>query len=336
MRIRRTSSHTPATIAVLSLVALAALSACGSNSDDAASSTSSGQSGGSAGLDGGAPEPVREDAPADGVDTGDRAASIPDAGAYQGPGSGSKGSTGSAVLPSESLIKTGSVSLQSDDIGHVLTQVYGIVGGVGGDISKEDTTTDDKGKAVRSTLVLRVPVDEFDSTLNDLSQLGTLVNRVRNSKDVTTEVADIDSRVKSAQRSINTLRQLFDRATRLTDIIRLESELSQREADLESLEAQQRSLNDKTTMSTITMTLELPLVTPKPKPKPDDDEAGGFVSGIQQGWDALRATTLAVGHLVGVVLPLGCVVLVLGALGYWLVRRFSPPSPAPPQDPASV
>ena len=207
---------------------------------------------------------VREDA------SGDLAASIPEAGAYQG----SPGRNAGQVLPSESLIKTGSVSLQSDDIGHVLTQVYGIVGGVGGDISQEDTTTDDKGRAVRSTLVVRVPVDEFDSTLNDLSQLGTLVNRVRNSKDVTTEVADIDSRVRSAQRSINTLRQLFDRATRLSDIIRLESELAQREADLESLEAQQRSLDDKTTMSTITMTLELPPVAPK-KPAPDDDDEGG-------------------------------------------------------------
>ena len=164
------------------------------------------------------------------------------------------------VLEDEAIIKTGAVSLTSDDIGHVLVQVYGIVGGVGGDISKEDTTTDEKGRAVRSALALRVPVEDFDATMLRLSKLGTLVNRVSNAKDVTTEVADIDSRVRSAQRSITTLRRLFDRATALGDIIRLESELAQREADLESLEAQQRALADQTSMSTITMTVELPVV----------------------------------------------------------------------------
>jgi len=68
----------------------------------------------------------------------------------------------------------------------------------------------------------------------------------------------------------------------------------------------------------------------------DDDKAGGFVSGIEQGWDALKSTTLAVGHLVGVVLPLGTVVLLVGALGYWIVRRFTPHQSTPPQDSATV
>jgi hypothetical protein len=120
---------------------------------------------------------------------------------------------------------------------------------------------------------------------------------------------------------------LFGRATKLGDIIRLESELSQREADLESLQAQERVLHDKTTMSTITMTVELPRTQPSPPPT-THPKAGGFVSGIHQGWHALTRTTLAVGHGLGVVLPLGTVVLLLVALGLWFVRRFVP-GPAP-------
>jgi hypothetical protein len=188
-------------------------------------------------------------------------------------------------------------------------------------------------------MVLRVPVEDFDTTLLQLSKLGTLVNRVSSAKDVTTEVADINSRVRSAQRSVITLRQLFDRAHQLSDIIRLESELSQREADLESLEAQQRSLNDLTTMSTITMTMELPPVAPKPKPVPHHhDKAGGFLSGIHQGWDALMETVRAVGLGLGVVLPLGTLAVLLAALVYWLVRRFTPQSAptARPDEPAEA
>jgi hypothetical protein len=227
------------------------------------------------------------------------------------------------LITGQSVIKTGSVALRSNQIGHVLVQVYGIVGGVGGDVSSENTSTDAEGRAVRSLMTLQVPVEDFDTTLNDLSRLGRLVDRARSAKDVTTEVADISSRVTSAQRSIATLRRLFDRARRLGDVIRLESELSQREANLESLQAQQRALHDRTTMSTITMTIER-LPASVTKTKVASHRAGGFVSGVRQGWHALSRTTIAVGHGLGVVLPLGTVVLLLAGLGLWFVRRFAP------------
>lgn len=312
---------------VLSVSALVSLSACSQGSNDSAS-TSEGadntfNSGGSAGSGsdverGGEPNlgGALRDSPSD-------AQSLTQPGTAQAAGPGA--SKQAELIVGESLIKTGAVVLQSDDIGEILTRVYSLVGAAGGDIAKEDTTTDDKGEASRSTLVLRVPVDEFDTSLDQLADLGSLVSKVRNSKDVTAAVADIDSRVSTAERSIQTLRSLFSRATALGDIIRLESELSQREADLESLQSQQRALADKTTMSTITVSVELPPDPVKPKPKHDqDDTAGGFVAGIHQGWDALRSTTVAVGHGLGVVLPIGTVLLLLAGAAFWLVRRWTP------------
>jgi hypothetical protein len=308
MRNRGISSRTLTSVTVLTLIGVVGLSACGSNQH---ASPSSGTAYSGSGTDSLAAPSQADRAPA----------------AHQMTVSGGKSqaitSQPADLLNGEALIKTGSIALRSDQIGQVLVRVYGIVGGVGGQVAREDTATNEKGKVVRSTLVLQVPVADFDATLNDLSRLGTLVNRVRSAKDVTTAVADIDSRVRSARRSIDTLRRLFGRASKLGDIIRLESELSQREANLESLEAQQRTLNDKTTMSTITMSVELPPAGVTPKPT-THHVAGGFVSGIRQGWHALTRTTLAVGHGLGVVLPLGTVALLLAALGLWFVRRFAP------------
>ncbi len=337
MGIRGTTSRTLTAVAVLSVIGLLGLSACGGGTDSVSTSDSAGRAGseGQAGSAGDAPSVGTAGSQRDAGSNADSAAALPSPQSIN-PDSALNGQKPPELLTGTAMIKTGAVALRSADIGHVITQVYGIVGGVGGDISREDTTTDDKGKAVRSTLALRVPVEEFDATLNNLSQLGTLTNRVSSSKDVTTAVADIDSRVRSAQRSINTLRQLFDRANKLSDIIRLESELSQREANLESLQAQQRALSDKTTMSTITMTLEPAIVAPKPKPKPRDDKAGGFVDGIQQGWDALKATTIAVGHGVGVVLPLGTLALLVAAFAYWFVRRVAPRHPSTRAETAEV
>jgi hypothetical protein len=314
MRNRGVTSRTLTSVTVLTLIAVVGLSACGSGQQAA----SVGATANGASEAGGGTDSRAVPAPADnGQALSARAPTV----------NGARSQTGVLqpvdLLNGEALIKTGAVALRSDHIGQVLVRVYGIVGGIGGDVAREDTSTNEKGTVVRSTLVLKVPVADFDSTLNDLSRLGTLVNRVRSAKDVTTAVADISSRVRSAQRSIDTLRRLFSRASKFGDIIRLESELSQRESALESLEAQQRTLNDQTTMSTITLSVELPPAGVKTTPPPDH-AAGGFVSGVRQGWHALTRTTLAVGHGLGVVLPLGTVVLLLVALALWFVRRFAP------------
>ncbi len=315
MRNRGVSSRTLTSVAVLSLIGVLGLSACGGSQPGSAAAGSDTAHTGSAAV----PAPADAGRAADGRSV-----------ASLGNTAQGGGSQQADLLSGESVIKTGSVALRSDQIGHLLVRVYGIVGGIGGDVAREDTATDEKGNVVRSTLVLQVPVADFDTTLNDLSRLGTLVDRIRSSKDVTTAVADIHSRVQSAQRSITTLRRLFGRASKLGDIIRLESELSQREADLESLQAQQRVLSDKTTMSTITMTVELP--RSHPTPTTDRAKTGGFVSGIHEGWHALKRTTLAVGHGLGVVLPLGTVALLLVGLSLWFLRRFAP-RPAPAVEP---
>jgi hypothetical protein len=311
---RGLSSRTLTSVTVLTLIGVVGLSACGSNPHVASGGNAAHSVAGSQAAQ--AAPPLAASGQADRASTG-----------FTATGTDAKAQAGIAqpadLLTGEALIKTGSIALRSDHIAQVLDRVYGIVGGVGGDVAREDTATNEKGEVVRTTLVLSVPVERFDGTLNDLSRLGTLVDRVRNSRDVTTAVADVTSRVRSAQRSISTLRRLFGRASKLGDIIRLESELSQREANLESLEAQQRALNDRTTMSTITMTVDLPRASVQPT-SPAHHATGGFVSGIRQGWHALTRTMLAVGHGLGVVLPLGTVVLLLAGLGLWFVRRFAP------------
>jgi hypothetical protein len=148
-------------------------------------------------------------------------------------------------------------------------------------------------------------------------------------EDVTAKLADVNSRVESAKASIAQLRRLFDRATALGQVIRLERELSQREADLESLQAQQRSLTAQTTMSTILVAITLPPTVSTPPPT--DDHQAGFVSGIKKGWDALVTFVVATSHALGLVLPLGALTLALGLALWLLIRRLTPRGTGSPQ-----
>jgi hypothetical protein len=132
---------------------------------------------------------------------------------------------------------------------------------------------------------------------------------------VTTEVIDIGVRVRAQEKSIERIELLLGRAQSLRNIIAIESQLARRQADLDSLKAQQAYLADQTSLSTITVFLEK-----SEKATPAEVDEAGFVAGLERGWAALgrAATVLATG--LGAVLPFLVVLLLLGVPG-WLLAR---------------
>jgi hypothetical protein len=67
--------------------------------------------------------------------------------------------------------------------------------------------------------------------LTQLAKLGKETSRSGSARDVTTKVADVNSRVASAQQAIDRLRSLYAKATKVRDVIAIEAELNTREAD---------------------------------------------------------------------------------------------------------
>jgi len=235
------------------------------------------------------------------------------------PGSGDSASS-LGLLLDRKLIKTGTITLESKDIDKVLVGIDGVVSAQRGIVESEDAQTDDEGHTKTASVTLRVPVDNFDPAVDAITGLGVLVREQTSTEDVTSKVADVNARVDSAKRSIDQLRLLFSRANTLGDIIRLESELSQRQADLESLQAQQRSLGRLTALSTIQVSITRP--DEAPALVSDDGDQAGFVDGIKSGWSGLVTFVQGVAHVFGLVLPLGTLALVV-AVPIWLVVRRS-------------
>jgi hypothetical protein len=229
-------------------------------------------------------------------------------------------STSDPVLVGRALIKTAAVSLRSSDVSSVRAKIDQLVTRDGGYIASEDTSTDKAGLEVSSHIEIAVPAGDFNQALDEVSTFGKAVSTSSSSQDVTARVVDVDSRVKSAHDSIAQLRLLFSRATKLGDVIALENELSQREADLEALQSEQRDLAAHTNMSTISVDVSSSATTVPAH----HDKTAGFLAGIRQGWHDMVTFIVAFSHGVGLVLPLGSLAL-LAALAVWVgVRRLTP------------
>ena len=226
---------------------------------------------------------------------------------------------GAPVAEQQQVISTGNVQLRSDDVGQSVFDVRKVVDVHGGTIAEDDTATDDEGEALRSRMVLRIPTADFDDAMTELERIGTLVSSKRASADVTTQVLDIGVRVEAQQRSIDRIQVLFDSATSIKDVVSVESELSRRQADLASLQAQQRYLGDQTSLSTITLAVER--TDAEAGPTPETDDAAGFLTGLSGGWSALKGFLVGLSTVAGALLPWVALVLVLAIPGWPLLRR---------------
>ena len=222
------------------------------------------------------------------------------------------------VLQTRAVISTGTVTLRSKDVGQARFDVQKVVDAHRGEISDEQTATDANGRVDRSRLVIRVPSQFFDEVMQDLGKVAELRSAKRTSEDVTTEVIDIGVRVRAQEKSLERVELLLARAQNLREIIAIESQLTRRQAELDSLKAQQAYLADQTSLSTITVFLER-TETPA-KVGEEKDEAAGFVAGFQKGWDALGGAATVLATVLGAVLPFVVLLLLLG-VPTWLLAR---------------
>lgn len=214
-----------------------------------------------------------------------------------------------------SVISTGVVSLLGDDVEQARFDVQKIVDARGGEVAEEKTQTDDDGEVSRSRLVIRIPVADFDDTMEELEGVARLESSSRNSEDVTTEVIDTEVRIRAQSESLKRVEILLSRARSIRDIVAIEAQLTRRQAELDSLKARQAYLDDQTSMSTITVFLAR---TPE-KEKAEKKDETGFLAGLSSGWHGLKTFLVGAATVLGAVLPFGVLVLVLGVPAWLLL-----------------
>jgi hypothetical protein len=261
------------------------------------------------------------------------------------------------VRTAQVTVEVTSLETSAAVVRQIATDLGGIIGsettGFGAAVSQPAVpgstpgpNTPSSAVAGEAVIVLRVPEPKLDEALLRVSKVGEELTRTSSSDDVTARIADLESRVATQRKSLERVRALLGQATSLQEIVTIEAELTRREADLESLQAQQRALGDQAALATLTAILRLPDAKPSTS-MPDEEDDTGFLAGLRGGWEALSVSTTVVLTILGALLPPALVFAVIGVPLWLLWRRFRPeprprpgrprsPGPRPPLPPAPM
>jgi Domain of unknown function (DUF4349) len=234
-----------------------------------------------------------------------------------------------ALAASQSIIYRASLTVRAADVRAAASRAASLATAAGGYVSSESTRAGHSRRAGTTIfLQLKIPAGRYQATLATLdSTLGTRLSLSQQAQDVTLTVADVSSRVASAQAAIAALRGLLARAGSVTSLLAVQDQINAEEASLEALQSQQRALAHETSYGTVSVLLLSRQTPPAGHPV---KITGGFASGLAAGWRALRqlASWLLTG--IGAVLPFTVFVIAAIALGVrgrrWLARRRAGPA----------
>lgn len=246
----------------------------------------------------------------------------------QGSSDGSASSSASSgyKAPIDARIaRTASLSLTVKDLEQAAAKVRSTARTAGGYVSDENSraATHEGGRSW-AEITVTVPVDKLEATTTDLAELGEVTKRTTSAEDLTSQYTDTTARVRTKTKSVERLRTLVDSTDDLDQIVTLERELSTREADLESMTSQQKSLEQRTATAPITVSLSTDGI------EADDttEDATGFVAGLSEGWGAFTSALTVGLTALGAITPFALTgAVLLAPVLWWLRRRTAHPAP---------
>jgi hypothetical protein len=264
-----------------------------------------------------------------------------------GLGGGGTGGDGvGAPVDDAKIVRTGTIDLQVKDVAVALAAARDGIRALRGYIGASQTQDDD-GHPVAS-VTYRVPVERWDDALDLLGTLGgqttKVVSQQTNAIEVTSQIVDLDARIRNLQASETALQGIAAKAVKIADVLAVEAQLTQVRGQIESLTAQRKDLGDRAAYATLSASFGMPVVA---------------VEVAKSEWDPAKTVDAASASLVTVIqglttagiwfaivwLPILIVVGVLATIAVVIARRLGlgrgrgttggPTTPATPAGPAA-
>lgn len=190
------------------------------------------------------------------------------------------------------IIKDGSISIKTMDIGLCKKHVETLVKQLGGYLDAEYLQNDDQ--QISYDLKVRVPASRFEKLLAALETgKDEVTSKNIQARDVTEEYVDIFSRLENKKLYLKKYKELLAKASNVRDILAIEEQIRNLQEEIESKEGRLKYLDDQVSFST----LDIHLFKEKEyvyKPKLQDKFGERVKDAFSAGWRGIVGFVLMI------------------------------------------
>jgi hypothetical protein len=248
-------------------------------------------------------------------------------------GTGGAGTGTTAIADGARIVRTGSLQLDVKDVKASLNSARDTVAGMGGYIGASQQSSD--GKSIVANVTYRIPELRWEEALAALRLLGDEVGEKTDAAEVTNQIVDLAARIRNLQASETALVRHAAEAAKISDLLEIETRLSDVRGQIEQLSAQQKNLENQAAYGTLAVTFGTEVAAVQKAAaqwdaKTEVDRAGASLIGFLQTlttagiWFAIVWLPM----LIALVIVVGVGLLIARRLGF--LRRAAPPLPPAP------
>jgi hypothetical protein len=219
------------------------------------------------------------------------------------------------------LVRHGQASIEVKTVDDAVTRMRQTAAQFGGFVANAAVRTG-KDEQRSAMLQLRIPSAQFDGAVAALSQLGKVESVSVNAEDVAEEYVDLGARLANARRVEARLAEMLaTRTGKLSDVLTVEQELARVRQEAERYEARMRWLDRRATLSSLDVSIheKLPLIDSPRGRSP-------ILEAFAEAWERMVSFVAWLIAMLGILLPLGALLLLGAVVVRRILRGGTPPS----------
>ena len=176
------------------------------------------------------------------------------------PGSAARLGDSGATTPqtadlNRKLITTANIDVETKEFDKLYNDIETYVRNAGGYLESINTYNGSRynGQVVErhANLTVRIPAQSLDAFLEEIGNAGNITNRSQNVEDITLTYVDLEAHKKTLMDEQERLEEFLREAETIEDIIYIEDRLAGIRYQLESMESQLRTYDNKVNYSTV-------------------------------------------------------------------------------------
>lgn len=211
------------------------------------------------------------------------------------------------------IVKTASLNAEVKDYKTFSQKLSEKVKRYSGYISQEEQSQSDY--QIQNSVVIKVPVDQFEDAINDLTKdVSKLNDKHISSEDVTTQLVDGKSRLEAKKQVRLRYLDLLKQAKNMEEILTVQKEINDIQEDIELVNGRINTLNHASAMSTINLTYFQIIDA---NAKADNEKQESFLNKVKE---AFENGWYWIGELFVGLISIWPLLIAIG-LGIWILQK---------------